>query len=178
MDGRGDVKRTGGSQEGDGHDPGRKGRKRPDTPVETGVPEPELWKLADTLRGNIDAAEYKHIVLPLIFLKYISDAFEELHQELESKADEGYDPEQPDEYAERNVFWVPMEARWSNIQSKARQEDIGAIIDRAMDVIERDNKPLQGVFPKNYGLSPRPSFGGFGVSRLARLSAGLHGFGT
>ena len=121
------------------------------TPVETGVPGPELWKLADTLRGNIDAAEYKHIVLPLMFLKYISDAFEELHQELESKADEGYDPEQPDEYAERNVFWVPMEARWSNIQSKARQEDIGATIDRAMDVIERENKPLQGVLPKNYG---------------------------
>ena len=86
-----------------------------------------------------------------MFLKYISDAFEELHQELESKADEGYDPEQPDEYAERNVFWVPMEARWSNIQSKARQEDIGATIDRAMDVIERENKPLQGVLPKNYG---------------------------
>ena len=121
------------------------------TPVETGVSGSELWKLADTLRGNIDAAEYKHIVLPLMFLKYISDAFEELHQELESKADEGYDPEQPDEYAERNVFWVPMEARWSNIQSKARQEDIGATIDRAMDVIERENKPLQGVLPKNYG---------------------------
>ena len=117
------------------------------TPVETGVSGSELWKLADTLRGNIDAAEYKHIVLPLMFLKYISDAFEELHQELESKADEGYDPEQPDEYAERNVFWVPMEARWSNIQSKARQEDIGATIDRAMDVIERENKPLQGVLP-------------------------------
>ena len=83
-----------------------------------------------------------------MFLKYISDAFEELHQELESKADEGYDPEQPDEYAERNVFWVPMEARWSNIQSKARQEDIGATIDRAMDVIERENKPLQGRPPQ------------------------------
>ena len=112
---------------------------------------PQLWGTANTLRGNIDAAEYKHVVLPLMFLKYISDAFEELHEELESKADEGYDPEQPDEYAERNVFWVPMEARWSNIQSQARQEDIGATIDRAMDVIERDNKPLQGVLPKNFG---------------------------
>ena len=112
---------------------------------------PQLWGMANALRGNIDAAEYKHIVLPLIFLKYISDAFEELHEELESKADEGYDPEQPDEYSERNVFWVPMEARWSNIQSRARQEDIGATVDRAMDVIERDNEPLKGVLPKNYG---------------------------
>ena len=71
---------------------------------------PKLWGMANALRGNIDAAEYKHIVLPLMFLKYISDAFEELHEELESKADEGYDPEQPDEYAERNVFWVPQDA--------------------------------------------------------------------
>ena len=97
--------------------------------------------MANALRGNIDAAEYKHIVLPLMFLKYISDALEELHDELESKADEGYDPEQPDEYAERNVFWVPMEARWSISSPGARQEDIGATIDRAMDLIERDNEP-------------------------------------
>ena len=67
---------------------------------------PQLWGMANALRGNMDAAEYKHIALPLMFLKYISDAFEELHEELESKADEGYDPEQPDEYAERNVFCV------------------------------------------------------------------------
>ena len=112
---------------------------------------PKLWGTANALRGNIDAAEYKHIVLPLMFLKYISDAFEELHEELESKANEGYDPEEPDEYAERNVFWVPMEARWSNIQARARQEDIGATIDRAMDVIERDNDSLRGVLPKNFG---------------------------
>ena len=112
---------------------------------------PQLWGMANALRGNIDATEYKHIVLPLMFLKYISDAFEELHEELESKADEGYDAEQPDEYAERNVFWVPMEARWSHIQARARQEDIGATIDRAMDFIERENKPLQGVLPKNFG---------------------------
>ena len=112
---------------------------------------PQLWGLANALRGNIDAAEYKHIVLPLMFLKYISDAFEELHEELESKANEGYDPEEPDEYKERYVFWVPMEARWSNIQARARQEDIGATIDRAMDFIEMENKPLQGVLPKNFG---------------------------
>ena len=71
---------------------------------------PKLWDTANTLRGNIDAAEYKHVVLPLMFLQYISDAFEELHQELESKADEGYDPEETDEYAERNVFWISTEA--------------------------------------------------------------------
>ena len=112
---------------------------------------PQLWGIANALRGNMDAAEYKHVVLPLMFLKYISDAFEELRQELESKANEGYDPEQPDEYPERNVFWVPMEARWSNIQSRARHEDIGATIDHAMDFIERENKPLQGVLPKNFG---------------------------
>ena len=110
-----------------------------------------LWSMANTLRGNIDAAEYKHVVLPLMFLKYISDAFEELHEELESKTDEGYDPEQPDEYRERNVFWVPQEARWSNIESRARQEDNGATIDRAMDVIERENDSLKGVLPKNFG---------------------------
>ena len=112
---------------------------------------PRLWGMANTLRGNIDAAEYKHIVLPLMFLKYISDAFDELHEELESKTDEGYDPEHPDEYRERNVFWVPQEARWVNVQSRARQEDIGATIDRAMDVIERDNESLKGVLPKNFG---------------------------
>ena len=111
----------------------------------------KLWATANALRGNIDAAEYKHIVLPLMFLKYISDAFEELHEELESKTDEGYDPEHPDEYRERNVFWVPQEARWVNIQSRARQEDIGATIDRAMDVIDRDNESLKGVLPKNFG---------------------------
>ena len=112
---------------------------------------PKLWATANALRGNIDAAEYKHVVLPLMFLKYISDAFEELHEELESRADEGYDPEEPDEYRERNVFWVPQEARWSIIQSRATQEDIGATIDRAMDVIERDNHALRGVLPRNFG---------------------------
>ena len=126
-------------------------KKPSDTVQETGVPESELWSMANALRGNIDAAEYKHIVLPLIFLKYISDAFDELHQELESKVDEGYDSEEPDEYRERNVFWVPQEARWVNVQSRARQEDVGATIDHAMDVIERDNDPLKGVLPRNFG---------------------------
>ena len=112
---------------------------------------PQLWGAANILRGSMDAAEYKHVVLPLIFLKYISDAFEEVHQELESKTDEGYDPEEPDEYTERNVFWVPPQARWSIIQSRSKQEDIGKTIDDAMGAIESDNPVLRGVLPKDYG---------------------------
>ena len=126
-------------------------KKKPDANESNSELGPKLWATANALRGNIDAAEYKHVVLPLMFLKYISDAFEELHEELESKANEGYDPEESDEYRERNVFWVPQEARWSIIQSRATQEDIGATIDRAMDVIERDNQALRGVLPRNYG---------------------------
>ena len=118
------------------------------TPAELNA---QLWAAANTLRGNMDATDYKHVVLPLIFLKYVSDAFEELHEKLEAKAEEGYDPEQPDEYREENVFWVPLEARWSNIESKARQEEIGATIDLAMDLIEKNNESLKGVLPKNYG---------------------------
>ena len=127
------------------------GKKKPDLNEPTSELGPKLWATANALRGNIDAAEYKHVVLPLMFLKYISDAFEELHEELESKVADGRDPEQPDEYKERNVFWVPQEARWTVIQSRARQEDNGATIDRAMDVIERDNDSLKGVLPRNFG---------------------------
>lgn len=112
---------------------------------------PDLWRAANLLRGSMDAAEYKHVVLPLMFLKYISDAFEEVHAELESKVDEGYDPEEPDEYAERNVFWVPPEARWSIIQSRSKMEEIGRTIDDAMSAIERDNPALRSVLPKDYG---------------------------
>ena len=111
----------------------------------------QLWATANALRGSMDSADYKHVVLPLIFLKYVSSAFEELHERLEAKVDEGYDPEQPDEYREENVFWVPLEARWSNIQSKARQEEIGATIDEAMGLIDRHNESLKGVLPKNFG---------------------------
>ena len=119
-----------------------------DTTTEYG---PQLWAAANILRGSMDAAEYKHVVLPLMFLKYISDAFEEVHQEMMSKIDEGYDPEEPDEYAERNVFWVPPQARWSIIQSRSKQENIGRTIDEAMAAIERDNSALRGVLPKDYG---------------------------
>ena len=121
------------------------------TAPDIGEYQSQLWRTADTLRGSIDAAEYKHVVLPLIFLKYISDAFEELHEELESKADEGMDPEEPDYYTAKNVFWVPKEARWSTIQAQAKQNTNGATIDQAMTAIERDNSALRGVLPKDYG---------------------------
>ncbi len=109
-----------------------------------------LWAAADKLRSNMDAAEYKHVVLGLIFLKYISDAFDELYQGLKAREAEGYNPEDKDEYLAENVFWVPKEARWSHLQDNARQATIGKIIDDAMDLIERDNASLKGVLPKEY----------------------------
>ena len=121
------------------------------TAPDIGEYQSQLWRAADTLRGNIDAAEYKHVVLPLIFLKYISDAFEELHEELVSREGDGVDPEEPDYYKAKNVFWVPQEARWSNIQAQARQQTNGATIDQAMTAIERDNQALRGVLPKDFG---------------------------
>ena len=121
------------------------------TAPDIGTYQSKLWQTAENLRGNVDAAEYKHVVLPLIFLKYISDTFEELYEELESQTDEGVDPEEPDYYTAKNVFWVPQEARWSTIQSKARQQTNGATIDQAMTAIEQENPALRGVLPKDYG---------------------------
>jgi len=112
--------------------------------------EKELWQAADALRSNMDAAEYKHVVLGLIFLKYISDAFEEQHAKLEAQRDQGADPEDPDEYRAVNVFWVPREARWSHLKAQAKQPTIGKIVDDAMAAIERDNPSLKGVLPKDY----------------------------
>jgi type I restriction enzyme M protein len=109
-----------------------------------------LWTAADKLRNNMDAAEYKHVVLGLIFLKYISDAFEELHEQLANDPEKLADPEQIDEYKMRNVFWVPPKARWSELQKNAKQPTVGVIIDEAMDEIERENASLKGVLPKNY----------------------------
>lgn len=108
--------------------------------------EKQLLLAADKLRKNIDAAEYKHIVLGLIFLKYISDAFEELHAKLQ--ADEYADPEDRDEYLAETVFFVPTEARWSHLQSYAKKPEIGKYVDQAMDTIEKNNPSLQGVLPK------------------------------
>jgi type I restriction enzyme M protein len=116
--------------------------------------EQKLWKTADKLRKNIDAAEYKHIVLGLIFLKYISDAFEVLHQQMIAGEGDyaGADPEDRDEYSAENVFFVPVEARWSYLQGQAKQPDIGKTVDLAMEAIERENaKRLKGILPKVYG---------------------------
>jgi len=112
--------------------------------------EQQLWQMADALRGSMDAAEYKHVVLGLIFLKYISDAFEEHHATLIAEQAQGADPEDPDEYRAQNIFWVPHEARWAQLQGQARQSTIGRLVDDAMTAIERDNPALKGVLPKDY----------------------------
>jgi type I restriction enzyme M protein len=110
--------------------------------------EQKLWAAADKLRGHMDASEYKHVVLGLIFLKYISDAFEERHAELQKE--KHADPEDRDEYAGANVFWVPKKARWPHLQASAKQAEIGKTIDEAMLAIEKDNPQLKGVLSKDY----------------------------
>ena len=106
--------------------------------------------MADTLRGSMDAAEYKHVVLGLLFLKYISDAFEERHVRLEGERAQGADPEDPDEYRAENIFWVPPEARWTQLKVRAKQPTIGQSVHEAMASIERDNPALKDVLPKDY----------------------------
>src|SRR5215217_7261045 len=118
--------------------------------------EADLWKTADALRGSMDAAEYKHVVLGLIFLKYISDAFEEKHAELETEVSQGADPEDPDEYRAEGIFWVPPEARWSHLKAQAMQSNIGTLVDDAMAKVERDNPTLDGVLPKDYARPALP----------------------
>ena len=137
--------------------------------------EKQLWKTADKLRKNIDAAEYKHVVLGLIFLKYISDAFEELHTKLKSGKGEyaGADPEDKDEYKAENVFFVPEIARWSFLQSKAKLPTIGKEVDNAMDAIEKENPSLKDVLPKVYArgnLDPT-SLGGL-IDLIANIALG------
>jgi type I restriction enzyme M protein len=110
--------------------------------------EDRLWQAAEKLRGNMDAAEYKHVVLGLIFLKYISDAFLEKHAAL--SADKHADPEDKDEYLAENIPWVPPEARWNYIQKQAKDPKIGTLIDNAMTALERENKAFKGVLPKDY----------------------------
>ena len=140
-----------------------KGKTRQaDTAANLGF-EAKLWAAADALRNNMDAAEYKHVVLRLIFLKYISDAFEAKHAELEAQRAEGADPEDPDEYRAASIFWVPKEARWSHLKASAPQPTIGKLLDDAMEAIERDNPTLKGVVPKDCA---RP---GLGTSRLGQL---------
>ena len=115
--------------------------------------EAKLWLAADKLRNNMDAAEYKHVVLGLIFLKYISDSFEEHHAKLAAGDGDyaGANPEDPDEYRAENIFWVPREARWSHLQAHAKDPAIGRLIDDAMIALERDNPRLKGSLNKNYG---------------------------
>lgn len=110
--------------------------------------EEKLWAAADKMRNNMDPAEYKHVILGLIFLKYISDSFIEKHRELEE--DELSDPEDREEYIAENVFWVPRDARWANLKNNARSKNIGTLVDDAMIAIEKENESLRGVLPKQY----------------------------
>jgi type I restriction enzyme M protein len=148
---------------------------------ELGIDPEELWQTADKLRGSIDAAEYKHVVLGLIFLKYISDAFatrrEELKAELASDDIKGPEAdrllESRDEYAAENVFWVPPEARWAEIQAKGKTPNIGKLIDDAMYAIEKDNPKLKGKLPRDYarrGISPE-RLGGL-IDQIASIAVG------
>ena len=129
---------------------GRRLNTRTSDEANTTGHEANYWRMADALRGSMDAAEYKHVVLGLVFLKYISDAFEEAHAKLEAEVGEGADPEDPDEYIAQNIFWVPPEARWPKLQSQAHQPTIGRAVDDAMTAIERDNLALKDVLPKDY----------------------------
>lgn len=110
--------------------------------------EEKLWQMADKLRGSMDSSEYKNVVLGLLFLKYISDSFEEKHEEL--REDEYADEEDRDEYLADNIFWVPKEARWTYINEHSKQPEIGQIVDKAMMAIERENPTLKNVLPKNF----------------------------
>ncbi len=130
--------------------------------------EADLWAAADAMRGGMDASEYKHVALGLIFLKYISDAFEAKHQELQ--ADDLSDPEDPEEYLAENIFWVPKEARWGALKDNAKQPTIGKLIDDAMIAIEKENPSLKGVLPKDYA---RPSLNKQAVGKLIDLFSGI-----
>ena len=128
--------------------------------------EKQLWKAADKLRKNIDAAEYKHVVLGLIFLKYISVSFEELYARLQTEVDQGADPEDREEYKAENVFYVPIQARWSTLVANAKDSKIGKIIDDAMDSIEKENPSLKGVLPKVFA---RPNLDATSLGELIDL---------
>lgn len=130
--------------------------------------ESKLWATADKLRGNMEPSDYKHVALGLIFLKYISDAFEAKRESL--LAEELADPEDPEEYLAENVFWVPKEARWSHLQANAKQATIGKQIDDAMLAIEANNASLKGVLPKEYA---RPALNKVMLGELIDLISGI-----
>ncbi|WP_235433119.1 type I restriction-modification system subunit M [Pseudomonas frederiksbergensis] len=128
----------------------------------------KLWKTADKLRGNMEPSDYKHVALGLIFLKYISDAFETRHAEL--LAEDALAAEDKDEYLADNIFWVPKEARWSHLQANAKQSSIGTLTDDAMRAIEKDNESLKGVLPKDYA---RPALNKVMLGELIDLISGI-----
>ena len=130
--------------------------------------EARLWATADKLRGNMEPSDYKHIALGLIFLKYISDAFEAKRAEL--LKEELADAEDPEEYLAENVFWVPKNARWSHLQAKAKQPSIGKVVDDAMLAIEARNASLKGVLPKDYA---RPALNKVMLGELIDLVSGI-----
>ena len=130
--------------------------------------EADLFKAADKLRGNMEPSDYKHVALGLIFLKYISDAFEAKHKAL--LADDAQAAEDKDEYLADNVFWVPKEARWSHLQANAKLPTIGTLIDDAMRAIEKDNESLKGVLPKDYA---RPALNKVMLGELIDLISGI-----
>ncbi|MEZ5540024.1 MAG: class I SAM-dependent DNA methyltransferase [Pseudomonadales bacterium] len=130
--------------------------------------ETELFKAADKLRGNMEPSDYKHVALGLIFLKYISDAFEAKHKAL--LAEDKQAAEDKDEYLADNVFWVPKEARWSHLQANAKLPTIGTLIDDAMRAIEKDNESLKGVLPKDYA---RPALNKVMLGELIDLISGI-----
>jgi type I restriction enzyme M protein len=143
--------------------------KKKDTTSELAF-EAKLWAAADALRNNMDAAEYKHVVLGLIFLKYISDAFEAKHAELAAQKKEGANPEDRDEYRAASIFWVPKEARWQHLKASAPQPKIGTIVDDAMTAIERDNPSLKGVLPKDFA---RPRLDKQRLGQIINLVSGI-----
>ncbi len=130
--------------------------------------EADLFKTADKLRGNMEPSDYKHVALGLIFLKYISDAFESKHKSL--VVEDAQAAEDKDEYLADNVFWVPKEARWSHLQANAKQPSIGSLIDDAMRAIEKDNESLKGVLPKDYA---RPALNKVMLGELIDLISGI-----
>ncbi|MEG0826070.1 MAG: type I restriction-modification system subunit M N-terminal domain-containing protein, partial [Bacilli bacterium] len=130
--------------------------------------EDKLWQAADKLRGSMDAGEYKHVVLGLIFLKYVSDAFDTKFLEL--KEDKYADEEDQDEYTSENIFWVPKEARWEYIKQYANSPEIGKVIDIAMEEIEKSNTSLKGVLNKNYA---RPELDKTRLGELVTLFTNL-----
>ena len=135
--------------------------------VTTGY-EAELWRMADALRGSMDAAEYKHVVLGLIFLKYISDTFKERHTLLESEREQGADPEDPDEYRAENIFWVPSEARWTHLKAQAKQPTIGSSSTRRWPESSATTRRSRTCCPRTM---PAPHSTNSGSARLSTSSA-------